>query len=96
MGKNNPAPVAEGKGDGYSYRQFGERYVVSVDNRRELVSVLERACRDFNVRGGEISGIGATDKATLRFFNPTTKKICRRHLRRADGDCQLDRQCLRT
>lgn len=74
MEKNNPTPVAEGKGDGYSYRQFSERYVVSVDNRRELVSVLERVCRDFNVRGGEITGIGATDKATLRFFNPATKK----------------------
>ena len=58
----------------YSCRQSAGRYAVSIRNRQEIVSALATFCKDKNIRSGEISGIGAVDKAVLRFFNPQTKQ----------------------
>lgn len=64
----------EGKGDGYTYRQYKNTYVASVDNHREVASTLERVCNDLQITGGDIIGIGAVNQATLRCFNPATKE----------------------
>lgn len=64
----------EGKGDGYTYRQYDSTYVVSVNNHEEVAAVLERVCNDLNITGGDIIGLGAVNSATLRCFNPATKE----------------------
>lgn len=64
----------EGKGEGYTYKQFDNTYVVSVNNHEEVAAVLERACNDLNITGGDIIGLGAVNSATLRCFNPATKE----------------------
>ena len=64
----------EGEGDGYTYKQFDNTCVVSVNNHEEVASVLERACNDLNITGGDIIGLGAVSSATLRCFNPATKE----------------------
>lgn len=64
----------EGKGEGYTYKQYDNTYVISVNNHQEVASVLERACNDLNITGGDIIGLGAVNSATLRCFNPATKE----------------------
>lgn len=68
------AQTSEGRGRGYTYRQFDNTYVVSVDNHAEIASTLHQACNDLNITGGDIIGIGAVNQATLRCFNPATKE----------------------
>ena len=70
----NANAQTEGKGDGYTYKQFDNTYVVSVNNHQEVVTVLERVCNDLNITGGDIIGLGAVNSATLRCFNPVTKE----------------------
>lgn len=58
----------------YTYKQIGNKYVVSVNNREEIVKALTTFCEELKILSGSIAGIGAVDELTLRFFNPETKK----------------------
>ena len=58
----------------YTYKQIGNKYVVSVNNREEIVKALTTFCEELKILSGSIAGIGAVDELTLRFFNPGTKK----------------------
>ena len=53
----------------YTYRLYGDTYVLSIDNRQSIVEALAAFCREAGVRCGEITGLGAVDSATLRFFD---------------------------
>lgn len=58
----------------YQSRQFGSRYVLSVDNHEEIVAAVAAFCKENGITVGTVSGIGAVNSATLRFLNPATKK----------------------
>ncbi len=58
----------------YKYRQNATKYTLSVDNHCEIVDALLAFCSEKNIKSGSISGIGAIDRMTLRFFNPSSKK----------------------
>lgn len=58
----------------YSYKQFGDKYVVSIKNRSEITKVITNICEDLDIKAGTIYGLGAVDNAVLRFFDPATKK----------------------
>ena len=58
----------------YSYKQYGDTYVVSIANHAELSDSIMSFCKDMKIESGTISGIGALNEATLRFFNPQTKQ----------------------
>ena len=58
----------------WSCRQFGSRYIVSIADRVELMKTLDDFCTDRNIVLGAISGIGAVEEATLRFFDPSIKQ----------------------
>ena len=57
----------------YSCKRIGDRYIVSIDNHEEIVNALTNFCEDKGIKSGTISGIGAINELTLRFFNPDTK-----------------------
>ena len=59
--------------DMYTYKQIGNKYVVSIQNRAEIVKALSAFCEEQGIMSGTIDGIGAIDELTLRFFNPKTK-----------------------
>ncbi len=61
-------------GKNWIAKRYGTTYVVSVKNRAELVSALNDFATVNNVKLGNVFGIGAVNEATLRFFNPETKK----------------------
>ena len=58
----------------YQYAQSGDMYVVSIDNLADLTAALAQFCEDKGILCGKVDGIGAVSSATLRFYDPTTKK----------------------
>lgn len=58
----------------YTFKQFGNKYVVSIMNHNDVVTAVTKFCEDQNIQAGSVIGIGAVNSATLRFFNPATKQ----------------------
>lgn len=58
----------------YTYKAFGDRYVLSLENHVEITKALTMFCEKKQIKAGVIHGIGAVGKATLRFFDPHTKQ----------------------
>lgn len=58
----------------YTFRKADDRYIVSIANRARVEEAIEAFCHDLGIRSAFISGIGAVDEATLRFYDPTTKR----------------------
>lgn len=58
----------------YQYRQSGDAYIVSIDNHEGLMEALSEFCRERGILSGEVSGIGAVDRATFRYLDPATKE----------------------
>lgn len=58
----------------YTYKQVGDKYIVSIHTGQEIVKALTTFCEEKNIKSGTISGLGAINEVTLRFFNPPTKK----------------------
>lgn len=61
-------------GENWSAAKIGSRYVLSIKNHSELVGAVTDFLHKQNIKAGTISGIGAVNEATLRFFNPQTKQ----------------------
>lgn len=62
------------RGNHWSARKVGHIYIVSLDNHSNIVEGLTDFIQNQNIQAGEVTGIGAVSEATLRFFNPSTKK----------------------
>lgn len=58
----------------YEYKQFGNQYVIRLNKGAEIVKSLDEFCTEHKIILGKISGLGAINKVTMRFFNPATKK----------------------
>lgn len=58
----------------YKFKKIGNRYVVSLDNHAEVFHALTTFCTQEGIKSGCITGIGAINEMTLRFFDPNTKK----------------------
>ena len=58
----------------YAFKQFGSKYVLSIDNHQEISAALAAFCREKDIRCGAVYGLGAFNKATFRFLDPATKK----------------------
>ncbi|OCA72225.1 hypothetical protein BBI01_08765 [Chryseobacterium artocarpi] len=62
------------KGNHWSARKTDQIYMVSIKNNSSIVEALTDFVQSQNIQAGEVTGIGAVSEATLRFFNPDTKK----------------------
>lgn len=62
------------KGTNWSARKVDHIYIVSVQNHSPIVETLADFVQNQTIQAGEVTGIGAVSEATLRFFNPSTKK----------------------
>lgn len=58
----------------------GKHWIVRIDKGEEIVATLERFCRDKAIRLGTVSGIGATNRATIGLFKTRTKEYFRKEL----------------
>lgn len=62
------------KGNHWSARKVDHIYIVSLENHSNIVETLTDFIQNQNIWAGGVTGIGAVSEATLRFFNPATKK----------------------
>ena len=58
----------------------GKHWIIRIDKGEEIVATLERFCRDKGIRLGTVSGIGATNRATIGLFKTRTKEYLRKEL----------------
>lgn len=65
---------AQNTGKMYTYKQIGNKYIISVSTGEEIVKALNLFCEERKIKSGNITGLGAINKVTLRFFNPETQK----------------------
>src|SRR3989304_2812691 len=56
----------------------GKNWLLRIDRGEEVVETLARFCREQGIRLGTVSGLGATDKATIGLFRAQTKEYVRR------------------
>lgn len=61
------------KGNNWTARKVDQIYIVSIKNRAGIVDALTDFIKNQNISAGEVTGIGAVDEATLRFFKPSEK-----------------------
>lgn len=62
------------KGNNWSAKQVDSIYIVSIKDQSSIVEALTDFVKSQNIQAGEVTGIGAVDEATLRFFKPSDKK----------------------
>ena len=71
----SPAPgIRVWEGETWTAAQYGSRYILSIKNHSELASAITSFAKARGITSGSIYGIGAVNSATLRFFDPSTKK----------------------
>jgi predicted DNA-binding protein with PD1-like motif len=56
----------------------GGKYVLSIDNREEIAAALAAFCEEKSIKSGSVIGLGAVNEATLRIYDPTTKRYADR------------------
>lgn len=68
------------------YKKFDKKVFVRIDKGQEIVETLKQLCKDLDIKAGTITGIGATDKATIGLFDVKTKKY---HSKEFVGDHEI-------
>jgi len=58
----------------WSAYKVDNEYIVSIDDKTSIVDALTDFVIQKEIMAGEISGLGAVNEATLRYFNPATKQ----------------------
>jgi len=62
------------QGSHWTARKVDDVYIVSVQDKSSISDALTDFAVSQKIQAGEITGIGAVNDATLRFFDPATKK----------------------
>lgn len=61
-------------GENWTAKRYGSKYVLSIKTGSNLTKTFEDFVQKEKIQVGSISGIGAVNSATLRFYNPATQK----------------------
>lgn len=61
------------KGNNWSARKVDSVYIVSIKDQSGIVETLTDFVINQKIQAGEVTGIGAVEEATLRFFKPSNK-----------------------
>lgn len=62
------------KGAHWSARKASGVYIVSVQSGSSLLEALTDFAKSQGIQGGQITGIGGASEATLRFYDPATRR----------------------
>lgn len=61
-------------GEHWAAKRVEDAYIVSIPDKSSLVEALNDFVIAQKIKAGQITGVGASNEAILRFFNPATKK----------------------
>ena len=56
------------------YKKCGTKFIIRVDQGEEIVATIKQFCETTGIKLGSITGIGATNKATIGLFDVATKQ----------------------
>jgi len=56
------------------YHRYDSKVLIRLDPGDEIVATLTAICEKESIQLGNVSGIGAVNKATVGLFNPVTKE----------------------
>jgi len=62
------------------YKKFKDKIFVRIDSGEEIVESLTNLCKKLDIKAGTISGIGATNNATIGLFDIKAKKYLSREI----------------
>src|SRR5207247_11033886 len=62
------------KGNHWTAKGVEGVYTVSIEDRASILGALTDFITSQKIQAGQITGIGATNEATLRFFDPCSMK----------------------
>jgi len=62
------------------WRRCGKSWIVRIDKGEEIVAALREFCKAHGIVLGAVSGIGATDKATIGCFKVKNKEYVKKEL----------------
>jgi len=68
------------------FKKFGNKYIVRIDRREEVVESLTKFCEQNSIKLGSITAIGASNKITIGLFDVKTKKY---HSKELTGNYEL-------
>lgn len=68
------------------FKKFGNKYIIRIDRGEELVSVLEKFCKDNDITLGTVHGIGASNRLEIGLFDTENKEY---HSNEFTGDFEL-------
>lgn len=74
------------EGQTWTAIQYGNKYLLSVKNHSELAAAIISFAKAQKIKAGTVYGIGAVNTATLRFFDPATKKYVDKNF---DGQMEI-------
>lgn len=67
-------------------KKFGTKYFIRIDRGEEIIESLKEFCKENQIKLGTISGLGATNEASLGLFDVKTKKYHEKDLK---GDFEI-------
>ena len=62
------------------FKKFGNKWILRIDKGEEVIQTIKKLCEDNKIKLGSLSGIGATDRATVGLFNTKSKQYQSREL----------------
>ena len=62
------------------FKKFGNKWILRIDKGEEVIQTIKKLCEDNKIKLGSLSGIGATDRATIGLFNTKSKQYQSREL----------------
>jgi len=68
------------------YKRCGNKLVVRIDKGEEIIDTLLKVCTTCGISLGSVSGIGATNRATIGLFDTVSKKY---HSRELTGEYEI-------
>src|SRR5690606_27804247 len=77
--KKSDSKISNGKG--WISRLESGIYILSVNDQANLMTSFHDFIQKHELTAGKVSGIGAVNRATLRFFDPETKKYIDREFK---------------
>lgn len=68
------------------FRQFDNKFILRIDKGEEIVETLKTFCSKQQIKLGSVSGIGATNEATIGLFLTSTKEYIKKEM---TGDMEI-------
>lgn len=68
------------------FKRFGNKYIIRMDKKEEVVAMLKQFCQDQGIRLGWIKGLGAVNRAKIGLFETVVKQY---HSVTLEGDYEI-------